>query len=605
MKALFSKYWKLSLSILFGICVVWFWTIPYISVMSFQEQYQLFLFDTDYFMDHLLYPGGMAAYAGEFLTQFYFSPLVGACFLGLLYVLIQRLTWLLCRRNGVSDAWYPLTFVPSLMLWVLMSDENVMVGFIIALVVAMCLMLCYHGLSGGEAFPKRKWRKTAFVTVTLPLMYWLIGPCMLMVALYIAVFEWVKGRSLTGVVAGVVTLLYATAIVLACLSCVQYPLFNLVMGIGYYRYPVYGPAMQIFLEAVVVFLPFFLSLLPSKRTTTWTFVPQVLALVVCSWFFVSHTYDPLKYDLIEYDYLVRTHQWSKIVDKAKKKQPSRPFDVSCVNLALAMQGQLSDRLFEFFQNGAEGLFPSFQRDMTTPLPTSELFYWLGMVNEAERYSFEAQEAIPNHNKSGRLTKRIAECNMINGHYKVAMKYLRMLEKSLFYSNWAKAQMEAIRKGQVDEDPVYGRLRSYRQKKQDFLFSDTEMDQMLGLLFVQNYDNRMAFEYLMCYELLQRDLERFNEYYPLGKYAKFKRIPNAYQQALAMQWTQQHGSFEGMPWSIEPATCNLLTQFVNLYTKNPKDPSLSVPPLGDTFWSYMLVSQKGMEKKGKQQMKEIY
>jgi hypothetical protein len=195
--------------------------------------------------------------------------------------------------------------------------------------------------------------------------------------------------------------------------------------------------------------------------------------------------------------------------------------------------------------------------------------------------------------------------MINGHYKVAMKYLRMLEKSLFYSNWAKAQMEAIRKGQVDEDPVYGRLRSYRQKKQDFLFSDTEMDQMLGLLFVQNYDNRMAFEYLMCYELLQRDLERFNEYYPLGKYAKFKRIPNAYQQALAMQWTQQHGSFEGMPWSIEPATCNLLTQFVNLYTKNPKDPSLSVPPLGDTFWSYMLVSQEGMEKKGKQQMKEIY
>ena len=104
MKALFSKYWKLSLSILFGICVVWFWTIPYISVMSFQEQYQLFLFDTDYFMEHLLYPGGMAAYAGEFLTQFYFSPLVGACFLGLLYVLIQRLTWLLCRRNGVSDA---------------------------------------------------------------------------------------------------------------------------------------------------------------------------------------------------------------------------------------------------------------------------------------------------------------------------------------------------------------------------------------------------------------------------------------------------------------------------------------------------------------------
>jgi hypothetical protein len=163
----------------------------------------------------------------------------------------------------------------------------------------------------------------------------------------------------------------------------------------------------------------------------------------------------------------------------------------------------------------------------------------------------------------------------------------------------------IREGKVSEDPVYSRLRSYRQKKKDFLFSDTEMDQMLGLLFVQNYDNRMAFEYLMCYELLQRDLERFNAYYPLGKYAKFNRIPTAYQQALVMQWTQQHGSFEGMPWSIEPATCNLLTQFVNLYMKNQNDPSLSAPPFGNTFWSYMLVSQEGKERQGKQPMKEIY
>ena len=42
-----------------------------------------------------------------------------------------------------------------------------------------------------------------------------------------------------------------------------------------------------------------------------------------------------------------------------------------------------------------------------------------------------------------------------------------------------------------------------------------------------------------------------------------------------------------------------------YMKNPNDPSLSMPPLANTFWSYMLVSQEGKEKKGKQQMKEIY
>ncbi len=63
-------------------------------------------------------------------------------------------------------------------------------------------------------------------------------------------------------------------------------------------------------------------------------------------------------------------------------------------------GQMGDRMFEFYQNGTEGLLPEFQRDFTSPLPTSEAYYHLGMVNTAQRFTFEAMEAIPNFNKSG-------------------------------------------------------------------------------------------------------------------------------------------------------------------------------------------------------------
>ena len=602
---LIAKYWKLLLSVLFGVVVALFWAIPYMSVLSFQEQYQLFLFDWHYFLDRVAVPGGLACYVAEFITQFNYIPVLGACLLAFIYVLVQRMVWVLMRRHATADVYYPLSFIPSLILWAHAGDENVMLGFFIAILASLCAMLLYHVVSNDEFFPKRKWWKIAFILVVLPLMYWCFGPCVLMVPLYILLFETFKGRSLQGLALGVGAVIFSIAAILLIARGLQYPWFNLFVGIEYYRYPVYQPVMQTAIEVVTVLLPLVAPLLPQMRKKSLLVWSQCVVLVVGGWFFIGHAYDTLKYDLITYDFLVRTRQWDKIIEKAEKKQPSKPFDVACVNLALAMNGQLSDRLFEFFQNGAEGLFPSFQRDMTSPLPPGETFYWLGMVNDAERYAFEAQEAIPNHCKSGRLTKRITECNIINGHYEVAMKYLRILEKSLFYRKWAKEQKTMIREGKVNDDPVYGKLRAYRQKKQDFLFSDTEMDQMLGLLFVQNYDNRMAYEDLMCYELLQRDLERFNEYYPLGKYAKFSRIPNAYQQALVMQWTQQHGSFEGMPWSIEPATCNLLTQFVNLYMKNPSDPSLSMPPLANTFWSYMLVSQEGMEKKGKQQMKEIY
>lgn len=620
MRNVISKYWKLSLTLLFGVVVFWFWAVPYLSVMSFQEQYQLFLFGSGYFWERITVPGGLADYIGEFLTQLNYMPVVGAAILAVLYMLLQRTVWVLCRRvvsadgsNGQGgsdrsdgiDGWYPISFLPSVMLWIQMGDENVMISFIIALLAALWAMVLYHVVSRDEAFPSSKYIKLLYIIVALPLMYWLFGPCMLMVAVYIAVFELIRGRSLACLAMGVLVLIYALAIILICAKWLQYPMFNLFAGINYYRYPQYVPAMQTAIEVVATLLPFILTLLPTWRKKTLAVITQIVVLVGGGWFFVSHAYDPMKYDLIEYDFLVRTKQWSKIILKAEKKQPSRPFDVSCVNLALVMQGQLSDRLFEFYQHGAEGLFPAFQRDMTTPLPTSEVFYRLGMVNDAERYAFEAQEAIPNHRKSGRLTKRIIECNIINGQYEVAMKYLRMLEKSLFYAGWAKEQKEMIRKGKVNDDPVYYALRSYRQQRQDFLFSDTEMDQMLGLLYVQNYGNRMAFEYLMCYELLQRDLDRFNQYYPLGKYAHFNRIPTAYQQALVMQWTQQHGSFDGMPWSIEPGVCQMLNQFVGIFMKNQQDPSLRQPPLSNTFWSYYLVGEEGREKQGKQPMREIY
>ncbi len=603
-KQLFT-HWKWMLTALYGILVACYWGFVRMSVLSFQEQYQLFLTNTAYFRERMAVPGGLADYLGEFLTQFYFVPVLGACILAALGMALQAMVWLLARRNGAAGAYYSLTFIPSLMLWAYMGDENVLLSFHVALLLALAMMWLYHAVGGDEGFPKRKWRKMAFVLIAVPLAYWLLGPCMLMVVAYVAGYEQVGRHSTSGGGLSVLAMIYAVAVIWLCARFLQYPLFNLFAGINYYRYPVYQPVMQIAIEVVCVILPWLLPLLPSVHNTVKVACLSMAVLAVGGGWLVHCSFDPLKYSLIEYDFLVRTRQWGKIVEKAERQQPVRPFDVSCVNLALAMQGQLSDRLFDFFQNGAEGLFPSFQRDMTSPLPTCETFYWLGMVNDAERYAFEAQEAIPNHRKSGRLTRRITECNIINGQYEVAMKYLRMLEKTMFYRQWAREQMAMVKAGKVSEDPVYSRLRSYRQKKQDFLFSDTEMDQMLGLLFVQNYDNRMAFEYLMCYELLQRDLERFNAYYPLGKYARFSRIPTAYQQALVMQWTQQHGSFEGMPWSIEPGTCNLLTQFVGLYMKNQSDPSLSSPPLGNTFWSYMLVSQEGKEKQGKQQMKEIY
>ena len=99
---------RLGLTILFGLAVFLFWRFRYPFALTYQEQFQLFLFDSDYFTERIAEPGGLARYIGEFLTQFYNSPVLGALILAVLFMLMQRLTWRLMR----CGAHYPISFLP-------------------------------------------------------------------------------------------------------------------------------------------------------------------------------------------------------------------------------------------------------------------------------------------------------------------------------------------------------------------------------------------------------------------------------------------------------------------------------------------------------------
>ena len=605
-----KRHWSVLISLLFAIIVALFWVFPYRCALSFQEQYQLFLLTPSYFSERMSVPGGLADYVAEFIVQFYYLYAIGAILLALVFSCLQRLTWLLMRRCGASQAWYLQSFVPAIALWAYMGNENVLLSFAIALLGMEELML--HALIVRDRC--RHWGALPlYLLIAIPAGYWLLGP----VVVGICIVPLLPRKQKTAEARPVVTpvgwtvasILYFVAVVFLCGLFLQYPYERLFGGINYFRYPTAVPVAQWVVEALFVFLPLIVSYLPqfeNKKAVRVGFV-QLFAIILCAVGLLRLGFDRATYELIDYDYLVRTHQWQRIIDKAKRHQASSPMGVSCVNLALAMQHQLCDRLFEFYQNGAEGLFPTFTRDMTSPLPTAELFYQLGMINDAERYTFEAQEAIPNYRKSGRLTRRIAQCEIINGNYAVASKYLRQLENSLFYRGWAKRQERYLYNDQaVNADQEYGRLRDLRIKHHDYLFSDQEMDQMLGLLLIDNkkYDNRMAYEYLIAYELLQRDVERFMKYYPLGRFVRFDHIPYAIQQVLIGTWIQRHNTLQGMPYSVDQQNVDATVAFIRTYMTNRNDPALNQPPLCYNAWHYLLLGGN-TKRKGKEKMPGIY
>lgn len=476
MKRAITKYWNLYLSILVGIGVFMFWYVAYPHALSYQEQYQLFLWTSDYFVERVSLPGGLADWLGEFIVQFYYVEWLGALLLALLYVALQRLT-----ARLLPPKWGVLSLVPVLMLWWLMGDINVLLSLPVAIVLALALAC---------VMPRRySWIDAA----VLPVAYWLIGP---IVWLYIVVravqLGW-KHLWTAGWMVAVQLMVYAWLLP-------QWPLQQALTGLNYYRIPLHYPQ--------------------------WS------------------GYDKDMYELIRMDYLVRHERWDDIVKRAGEYRVNTPFWSNCVNLALSQKRLLADRMFDFYQSGEDALVMPRTRDLTSMLPSAEAFWRLGMVNSAQRYMFDTQESILNARKSGRCTKRIAECMLVNGHYKAAKKQLDLLKKSLYYSSWANSVI--LSDDWVNAQPEYRRLRQLRYKE-NFLYSYEEMDKMFGLLFMNNTDNKMALDYFLAQMLLKGNLKGFQQYLGAAQqYGGYRQMPLGYQDV--MRCIQMQGNVQGSPFA---------------------------------------------------------
>ena len=509
MKRFLNKYHQLLTTLVFGLCVFFFWRVRYPFALTYQEQLQMFLFDSDYFSGLMAEPGGLARYVAEFLVQFYNSMAIGATILALLMMLMQRLTW---RLMGCQSHYF-LSFLPAVLLWFTMGDESVKLTYVVALLMAMAvswLMTIYI----NKVKPQRQTlAKAIALFVIIPILYWLIGPMVVFVALYVMPLS----------------VVWALAVMLLSAHFVPFPLSRVMSGIGYYRFPEAIPYILLVIPVLIWILSMIVRRLPQpKPWVVWCEAVVCCAAVIgCP----DLGYDAKKYELMEYDYLVRIRDWKGIIAKAEKQTPDLPMSVGATNLALAMTNQLGERAFDFYQRTSEGLLPRFERNFATTQLAGEVYFYLGLINTAQRFAFEAMEAIPDYSKSARVIKRLAETNLINGEYDVARKYLQMLDKTIFYRPWAQQALAMLGdEKQINAHPLYGTLRQYRLED-DFLFSEDELDKICGQLFMHNHHNQMATQYLVMAPLLDGDAQRFMNYVTYVQ-SKVNYNPRYVREAIA-------------------------------------------------------------------------
>ena len=169
---------------------------------------------------------------------------------------------------------------------------------------------------------------------------------------------------------------------------------------------------------------------------------------------------------MKYDRWMRMGKWSQIVDAANKETPEALSSKNVVQLALKNLNRISS------EELMHTLDPSKQvmNNMSGAFIMSEVFFHLGMTNMSQRAAFEAMEAIPNYNKSGRALKRLTETAIITGQYEVALKYIAILEEAITYRKWAKmVKPLAEHPETIPQNAFYQKMQKLYEDQEDFFF----------------------------------------------------------------------------------------------------------------------------------------
>ena len=587
------------LTLLLGVVVFIFYAFFYANHLHFQEQLQLFQFTVPYFIESISIPSGFTAFLSQFITQFFYLPWVGPVLMALLMVRLQLMVKWVAFRIKRNPNLEPFTFVPPLFLWALLCDENYMLGGLVALILTLQLVWVLTKISSPVV-------RIVATMIFIPITYWLAGGTAILMPLIMIVFELTRPTenrvSVWWIGAGYLILMLISPLI-AKNYLVLLPSMQVFIGYGYYRYLIYLPFGILLLWALTFLVMLLYAFLPKSVMDGKKSLPFYISSLFLVWggaaYLVAGSYNRIAEEVMTYDYLVRTQQWDKAVAMAEKDAPANPLAVASLNLALSQKGLLGDKMFHFIQNGSEGLIPQFDRDYLLPMMVGEVYYYLGLTNTAQRFAFEGMEAIPDYQKSARCLKRLAETNLINGSYEVSRKYLLILQNTFFYKDWATETLAYL----GDEDRInnhseWGRIRKYRPKE-DFLFDGNQLDMILGMLIQQEPTNRMAYEYLMGYCLLNKDLPHFMQYVDLGKEIGYKSMPISYQEAALYVWGLQSTDLSQTPFPVNNEVKKRMQTYAGIYTTREDAQMYLEKEFADTYWYYFHYRYKNIIKRNEE------
>ena len=458
-------------------CFVFFqYDYPY--HFFYKEQNQIFLMSWSYIATYFTKPAWAACLIGDFLTQFYYYLYAGAIILTLSLLTMGDIIRRALQRAGLHAG---ISFFIAIIAMILEAVCHFKAEFRLASTMSViggaAMFFAVSYIIRMDRIRKLRFMNDAIIVTFTAITYWMFGYGWIVFVLFSMISGWIFISWKTGVG-----------------RIIYIPLFILCIPLTQKQY-----------------------LLNAKENYTYPGIGELA-----------------KPEMELEDYLAVDNEYYfghyNEVMYMCGKMDTIPEQMSFFyNLALAQKGQLANYVS---LDRPTNLGTFYHVNSKTPIliikMTNELYYVLGDMTLTERAAMLANVFSPD-NRNVRMIKRLAEANLISNDIPAATKYLRILDNTLVYKQWAADHTPGMQTPDVKAE--IAKKRQYINKTDTLRLNDNCRMVLLELL-KSNPRNEIALDYLLCSDLQAHEIgvfmDDYNKYYALQKRSM---QPLLYRQAV--------------------------------------------------------------------------
>jgi hypothetical protein len=554
---------------LIGLSFVFF-QFFYAYHLFFKEQIQLFLYTPDYFISYFKKPGWMAAYLGDFLTQFFYLRGGGATVLALLFGIEGLLSFVAIKRITSSTKAGLWALLPVSTDWILHCNTLYSVSGSVGYILFLCMFLIYLALSV-------KWISYVVLTIFTLTGYWLIGGSFLIFPFLILAsdfnnrqFYWLKWL-----------------IVFVCVFTIPLILRHhyLLTPIQSFIFPAFSKQSLLLPAALLLAIAssFFLKKIEATHSKMINVVIScVLVFMLAAGLKANANFNFEK--ILSLDGETYFGNPDRVIELSKKYNLKNSQAAYFTNMALAQKGVLPEYLLDFYQPFSVGLIPPVtpEESWQSIFVSNEVFFLIGDMNMAQHSAMLGNTFSP-YQRSSRMMRRLAEINLVTGDSAAANKYLRILTKTLFHREWAENRLKMI---QSSEAKNWLASKRRQVPNADMLRKSNDYLSSLQFLVEQHPDNAVAVDYLLCYLLLNKEVKSFRDNYD-RYYLKLNcPVPKVYAEALLAQLVVDGASQqEALSYSIDSKTVKRFTEYTRIFEQTSGDINALSIQFAKSYWFY--------------------